>query len=208
LRERFGAESRLTIQFEKIFLRFFLPALRKEERGSKKRYAGLLASGALHFTGLESARSDWTRLAKDFQAALLGRVFGAESARGAPGAEDAGPLLDLARDWKRRLFAGEFDDRLVYSKGLSKDPDEYHGTAPPHVRAARALDADSNPSRRVVRYIMTLQGPEPVQKLSGARPDYKHYAEKQLAPIADMVLRFYGTDFAAATGEASQLDLF
>lgn len=215
LRERFGAESRLTIQFEKIFLRFFLPALRKEDRGSKKRYAGLLASGSLHFTGLESARSDWTRLAKDFQAALLGRVFAAETAgaetagvEGGPGVDDAAPLLDLAREWNRRLFAGEFDDRLVYSKGLSKDPDEYQGTAPPHVRAARALDADRNPSRRVVRYIMTVQGPEPVQKLSGARPDHKHYAEKQLAPIADMVLRFYGTDFAAATGEAAQLDLF
>jgi DNA polymerase-2 len=202
LRERFGAQSRLTIQFEKIFLRFFLPALRKEDRGSKKRYAGLLASGALHFTGLESARSDWTRLAKDFQAALLTKVFAQESL------EDAAPLLDLAREWNRRLFAGEFDGNLVYSKGLSKDPEEYHGSAPPHVRAARALDADGKRTGRVVRYVMTLQGPEPVQMLSGARPDYKHYAEKQLAPIADMVLRFYGTDFAAATGGAAQLELF
>jgi DNA polymerase-2 len=133
----------------------------------------------------------------------LGRVFASESGKAA--ADDPAPLLDLARDWNRRLFAGEFDDRLVYSKGLSKDPDEYHGNAPPHVRAARALDRRDS---RVVRYIMTLQGPEPVQKLSGARPDYKHYAEKQLAPIADMVLRFYGTDFSAATGEAAQLDLF
>jgi len=205
LRERFGAESRLTIQFDKIFLRFFLPALRKEERGSKKRYAGLLASGALHFTGLESARSDWTRLAKDFQAALLSQVFRQESV------DDAGPLLALARDWNRRLFAGEFDDRLVYSKGLSKDPEEYQGTAPPHVRAARALDADrkrSGREGRVVRYVMTVDGPEPIQKRSGARPDYRHYADKQLAPIADMVLRFYGVDFARATAEAAQMELF
>jgi hypothetical protein len=28
-----------------------------------------------------------------------------------------------------------------------------------------------------------------------------------LAPIADMVLRFYGTDFARATAEADQLEL-
>ncbi|MBW8889991.1 MAG: DNA polymerase II [Fibrobacteres bacterium] len=205
LRARFGAESKLTIQFDKIFLRFFLPSLRKEDRGSKKRYAGLLASGALHFTGLESARSDWTRLAKDFQAALLAQVFRQESL------DDPGPLMALARDWNHRLFAGEFDDRLVYSKGLSKDPEEYQGTAPPHVRAARALAADrkrSGREGRIIRYLMTLEGPEPVQMRSGARPDYRHYAEKQLAPIADMVLRFYGSDFARATAEAAQLDLF
>jgi DNA polymerase-2 len=72
------------------------------------------------------------------------------------------------------------------------------------VRAARALERREG---RVVRYLMTTEGPEPVQKLSGARPDYRHYAEKQLAPIADMVLRFYGTDFARATAEAAQMEL-
>lgn len=199
LTQRFSAASRLTIQFDKIFLRFFMPSLRKEDRGSKKRYAGLLASGALHFTGLESARSDWTRLAKDFQGEILSMVFKQEKM------EERGPLEALVRDWNRRLMAGEFDDRLVYSKGLSKDPDEYTGTAPPHVRAARMLDRRDS---RIIRYMMTTEGPEPVQKLSGAPPDYRHYAEKQLAPIADMVLRFYGTDFQAVTQDSTQLSIF
>jgi len=177
----------------------------KEDRGSKKRYAGLLASGALHFTGLESARSDWTRLAKDFQGEILSLVFKQERV------EESGPLEALVRDWNRRLLAGEFDDRLVYSKGLSKDPDEYTGNAPPHVRAARAMDkrdGRGGRSDRIIRYLMTTEGPEPVQKLSGARPDYRHYAEKQLAPIADMVLRFYGTDFQALTRDSTQLSIF
>jgi DNA polymerase-2 len=214
LRDEFAAESRLAIQFEKVFLRFFMPALRKEERGSKKRYAGLLASAvpgsgetavagnarvSMHFTGLESARSDWTRLAKDFQGELLSLVFRQEKV------EESGPLEALARDWNRRLMAGELDDRLVYSKGLSKDPEEYTGTAPPHVRAARLLDRREG---RIIRYVMTMDGPEPVQKLSGARPDYRHYAEKQLAPIADMVLRFYGTDFETATKDVEQMRIF
>jgi DNA polymerase-2 len=205
LMERFQVESHMTIQFEKVFLRFFMPALRKEDRGSKKRYAGLLASGALHFTGLESARSDWTRLAKDFQSELLSLVFKQENL------EDRAPLETLVRDWNRRLYAGEFDDRLVYSKGLSKDPDEYYGTAPPHVRAARALDRREGArtrTDRIIRYVMTVEGPEPIQKRSGAKPDYKHYSEKQLAPIADMVLRFYGTDFQTATQDAAQLSIF
>ncbi|HKP96009.1 MAG TPA: DNA polymerase II [Fibrobacteria bacterium] len=199
LLEKFAVESRMTIQFEKIFLRFFMPALRKEDRGSKKRYAGLLANGSLHFTGLESARSDWTRLAKDFQSEILTLVFKQEKV------DDRGPLEALVREWNRRLLAGGFDDRLVYSKGLSKDPDDYTGNAPPHVRAARMLDKREG---RMIRYVMTTEGPEPVQKLSGAKPDYKHYAEKQLAPIADMVLRFHGTDFGTVTLEARQLSIF
>lgn len=204
LTEKFSVTSRLTIQFEKVFLRFFMPALRREERGSKKRYAGLLASenGAhvsLHFTGLESARSDWTRLAKDFQAELLSLVFRQEKL------EERAPLEALVREWNRRLLSGEMDDRLVYSKGLSKDPDDYTGTAPPHVRAARLMDRRDG---RIIRYRMTVDGPEPVQKPSGARPDYRHYAEKQLAPIADMVLRFYGTDFETVTKDTEQLSIF
>lgn len=225
IREKFGVESRLTIEFDKMFLRFFLPALRKEERGSKKRYAGLLVSGAkgkgaaepgstevtLHFAGLESARSDWTRLAKDFQGELLTMVFKQEKV------EDREPLERLARDWNRRLFAGDFDDRLVYRKGLSKDPEEYGDSAPPHVRAARALDRpDGRGGRadragrgdRIIRYVMTVEGPEPVQKRSAAKPDYRHYADKQLAPIADMVLRFYGTDFHTITQDSRQLSIF
>ena len=200
----FGVESHLTIQFEKLFLRFFLPALRKEERSSKKRYAGLLAGNpeadpALHFTGLESARSDWTPLAKDFQAALLTAAFALESW------DDRDPLEKLVRDWNRRLFQGELDDRLEYRKGLSKDPDQYAANAPPHVRAARALDQLDG---RIIRYVMTVEGPEPMQKRSGAKPDYRHYADKQLAPIADMVLRFLGTDFQSMTTDSQQLSIF
>ena len=54
---------------------------------------------------------------------------------------------------------------------------------------------------------MTVDGPEPVEKRSGARPDYRHYAEKQLAPVADMVLRFLGTSFEKLTEESSQISM-
>ena len=32
----------IEIEFEKTFVRFFMPAVRGDEKGSKKRYAGLL----------------------------------------------------------------------------------------------------------------------------------------------------------------------
>jgi len=52
---------------------------------------------------------------------------------------------------------------------------------------------------------MTRNGPEPVEN-AGARPDYAHYRERQLAPAADGILRFVNTSFATLTD--SQLDFF
>ena len=42
LRNRFNVESFLDIEFEKLFLRFFMPTIRGRDAGSKKRYAGLI----------------------------------------------------------------------------------------------------------------------------------------------------------------------
>ena len=61
---------------------------------------------------------------------------------------------------------------------------------------------------RVIRYVLTILGPEPVQKRSGAAFDYDHYSEKQLEPIADMVLRFFDMDFNSITRNQNQLNLF
>ena len=41
---------------------------------------------------------------------------------------------------------------------------------------------------------MTEKGPEPVQKRKG-KIDYKHYIEKQIKPIADSILVFFGRTF-------------
>ena len=41
LREHFGLESALELQYERHYLRFLMPTVRGAEEGSKKRYAGL-----------------------------------------------------------------------------------------------------------------------------------------------------------------------
>jgi DNA polymerase-2 len=61
---------------------------------------------------------------------------------------------------------------------------------------------------RIVRYVITTAGPEPVQKRSGAGFDYDHYSVKQLAPVADMVLRFFDMDYRTLTRNLDQLNLF
>jgi DNA polymerase-2 len=204
LRHRFQVESHLDIQVDKIFVRFFMPTIRGRDTGSKKRYAGLLVNdgGAseLYFAGLESSRRDWTELAKEFQADLFALLFGQAETRDLKGALGA-----LVRDRHRQLLDGRLDDKLVYHKGISKPLKAYTKNVPPHVRAARMLQRLEG---RIVRYVMTTAGPEPVQNRSGAPYDYDHYSTKQLAPIADMVLRFFDLDYASLAGGGRQLNLF
>ena len=208
LKDEFGSASRLEIEFEKLFKRFFMPTIRGSDTGSKKRYAGLLYKDLnaeleeteSFYAGMETSRRDWTELAKEFQRHIFSIVFSEASLE-----EQEERLERDIRLLMERLNGGELDEQLVYRKGLSKPLEEYTANLPPHVKAAKMLDEMDG---RVVYYVMTLEGPEPIQKRSGSPLDYIHYAEKQLAPVADMVLRFFKTDFQAITGDGKQLDLF
>jgi DNA polymerase-2 len=114
-------------------------------------------------------------------------------------------LCDMVRSRHKQLYDGKLDDKLVYKKGISKRLEEYTKNIPPHVRAARMLDQLDG---RIVSYVMTTTGPEPVQKRSNAAYDYRHYSEKQLAPIADTVLRFFDLDYRSLIIGGKQLNLF
>ena len=204
VRREFSVESRLIIEFEKLYARFFLPTMRGDETGARKRYAGLLlgvdGSTELSFAGMETSRRDWTRLARRMQTELFELVF-----RSFEDEALVDRLESLVRSFHERLHAGELDDLLVYRKGMSKPLAEYQGSLPPHVRAAALL---GEPNVRVVRYVMSTEGPEPIQKRTDAGLDYRHYSEKQLAPIADMILRFYASSYDEITGPGKQLSLF
>ena len=70
LLEEFGIESVLELEFETHYQRFLMPTIRGSDKGSKKRYAGVVRRSGedeLVFKGLENVRTDWTRLARDFQ---------------------------------------------------------------------------------------------------------------------------------------------
>jgi DNA polymerase II len=194
VRERYGCESFLELEFETLYARFFMPELRGGKGGSKKRYAGLIeADGAdeIEFVGLESVRRDWTEVSKRLQHGLLDRVFHDQ------------PVEDFVRHFVGRLRAGELDQQLVYKKAVRKALDAYTKTTPPHVRAAR-LAANSG---RIVEYVMTAAGPEPAGEVT-APLDYDHYLEHQLKPVAEAILRFVGADFDELTGRKKQLSLF
>ncbi len=194
LEEMFSVRSELEIEFEKHYLKFFLPPVRYSEEGARKRYAGLLDSGETEFKGLETVRSDWTELARDFQKELFRRFFAGEE------------LPEWIKTFVENLKEGKYDSKLVYRKRLSRPPAEYIKNRPPHVRAALMLDPEGNKHIREVSYIVSAEGPVPLEMFSGSA-DYSHYIEKQIKPIADGVLFVTGVDFDSITG-GRQLDLF
>ena len=198
LADEHGIDSVLELEFETLFTRFLMPTMRGSEKGSKKRYAGIVESegeSSLVFKGLENVRTDWTSLARNFQRELYGMVFAEE------------PFEDYIRTLVTRVEAGECDGELVYRKRLRRRLDDYQRTSPPHVQSARLQVARglASPHRGDwVEYVMTTSGPEPAAD-PRAPLDYGHYVEKQLAPVADGILHFLGTSFVEITGKQGSL---
>lgn len=180
-------ESFLEMEFETLYTRFLMPTIRGSDAGSKKRYAGMTGDGALQFKGLESVRSDWSLLARQFQQRLYEKIF--------TGQEYRSYIQDLVQD----LRAGKFEDELVLRKRLRRKLQDYVKNVPPHVQAARKAEAIRREkglpglyeSGGWIEYLMTSSGPEPRQYRQSAI-DYDFYIEKQLAPIADAILVFEG----------------
>jgi DNA polymerase-2 len=187
---RWRRESRLELEFEKLYLRLFLPRARHSTRGASKRYAGWLDGGAVEFVGMEVVRRDWTALAKRVQRELYQRLFTDQ------------PVEAYLADIVGRLRKGELDAELVYHKNLRKDAVEYTATTPPHVTAARK---STRPLGRSIRYLITTAGAEPLDNLTHPI-DREHYVEKQVRPVAEPVLEALGLEFEKVIGDMRQFD--
>ena len=197
LRQDFDLDCQMELEFETLYQRFVMPTIRGSEMGSKKRYAGLLSTSTgnqLVFKGLESVRSDWTELAGDIQQAVYQQVFDKKDPKDF--------ILQIIDDVKQ----GKLDDKLVYTKRLRRELSQYVKNVPPQVKAARLADERNKALGRPLQYqhkgsisyIMTLNGPEPVDYLTSII-DYQHYIDKQIAPIVDGILPFIGTSYAQIT---------
>lgn len=179
-------ESHLELEFETLYTRFYMPTIRGQEEGSKKRYAGL-SGGELIFKGLEAARSDWTPLAKRFQVELFEHLFFDKD------------LNHYVSSFVADLLEGRYDSELVYTKQLTRPLSKYTKTQPPHVRAARMIDEqraqqglppEYDRGRKRVQYVYSLSGVSPFldeQALDSL--DYQHYIDKQILPIAEGVFQ-------------------
>jgi len=190
LQKEYAISSYLEMEYETHFKRFFMPTIRGSEKGSKKRYAGVVnrnGKDKIIFKGLENVRTDWTQLARDFQQSLYEIIFKQEA------------YEEYIRQTVQQLSSGELDQHLVYRKRLRQKLDQYHKNIPPHARAAINAEAifkqQGLPSRYQhkgwIEYVITLSGPQ-VLECQSAKLDYEHYIEKQLTPIADSILATLG----------------
>ncbi len=183
LQQEFNLRSHLEIQFETHYLRFLMPTMRGTDIGTKKRYAGVVerqGQQELVFKGLENVRTDWTRLAKNFQEELYRKVFAGEA------------YLEFVRETNDEVLAGKRNEDLVYHKRLRRHLHEYEKNVPPHVQAARKyVQLTGKQLRRGdwIDYVITTNGAEPLEAQQSPL-DYQHYVDKQLAPVADSILHF------------------
>ncbi|WP_068547662.1 DNA polymerase II [Thalassotalea crassostreae] len=203
LNENYAIDSALEIEFETHFHQFLMPTVRGQDIGTKKRYAGIVGRDKqekLIFKGLESVRTDWTILAKEFQQTLYLKVFKGE------------PVDDYILDIVKKTLNGEMDDKLVYRKRIRRKLSDYEKNVPPHVKAARdadAINAQLNKPLRYqnrgwIEYILTVNGPQTVEHVRD-HIDYPIYIERQLGAVADGILPFIGKSFSDITDEQMQL---
>lgn len=205
LHTEYGLHSALELQYETHFSRFLMPTIRGAEEGSKKRYAGLVVrddgSEEMVYKGLETVRSDWSPLARQFQQELYQRIFHRQ------------PYQDYVREYVRRTLSGELDELLIYRKRLRRPLHDYERNVPPHVRAARLADEYNDRLGRPrqyqrggwISYVISVNGPQPLE-VRQAPIDYDHYVTRQLQPVADAILPFVNDDFGTLVG--GQMGLF
>ncbi len=204
LQNKFGLQSFLEIEFETHYQRFHMPTMRGSDAGTKKRYAGMAEANGqqrIVFKGLENVRTDWTRLARDFQRRVYWEVFHDRDIKG------------LILEVHQQLLSGQLDDQLTYRKRLRRNLVDYQKNIPPHVQAARKADGwlagQGLPPRYSqggwIEYKMTVNGPEPLEYCPSAL-DYDHYIERQLAPAVDGLLQCLDTSYHQIVNQ--QLSLF
>jgi len=206
LQEDFKIASQLEIEFETHFSQFLMPKIRgfnnvKDQKliGTKKRYAGI-ADGVMIFKGLETVRSDWTELSKDFQQTLYKLVFNNE------------PIEVYIQSIVDNLKNGLYDKKLIYQKKIRRKLEDYVNT-PPHIKAALIANhklqelgiEQKYKHRSIIKYVVTLDGVQPLE-FNKSKLDYDFYVEKQLKPIADDILPFINKDFESIAGD--QMGLF
>ena len=198
IKKDFKVDSLLDLQFEKYYRKFYLPKARNGGgEGAKKRYAGLLIKNGkeeINFVGMEYVRSDWTKLARNFQFELFQRFFKDEN------------VEQWVKTFVDEIKNHQYDSDLVYKKRLTKKPEEYTSNIPPHVKAALQIDESKRKRLKSVEYVITSRGPVPLEK-DHSDLDYEHYIQKQVKPLAEDILAIGGSSFDDLMG-GDQLALF
>lgn len=200
IKTKHNLASHLEIEYESFYSPFFLPTIRGKTVGSKKRYVGQLIKpdeSKLVFKGLETVRSDWTKLAQQFQFDLFTLLF-----------EQPEKINALANDYISKLLNGEFDHLLVFKKRLGQNLIDYQKNIPPHVQAVKKFQKKNSEFSinrgDFVTFVYTTNGVELYQGLHSY--DYPIYIEKQIVPLLEMVSQIVNVN--VNSNERKQIELF
>ncbi len=234
IEKNWNVESKLELEFEYLYTKFFLPALRGIHsssgardldvaalQGRAKGYAGWRyvgpAPSANRNSESEPDGSNETAAEKSMMLDIKGMEAARRDWTDAAKHLQMDLLLMLFREYDRKaienlicrrideLRSGALDHQLVYRKALRKPVESYARSKPPHVRAALLLEPEDR--HGLVDYVWTLEGPEPTAKQSHAI-DYDHYIEKQFGPIVNGIGDVLGTDLTALFNNDPQQELF
>ncbi|MCK7509159.1 MAG: hypothetical protein MZV70_37380 [Desulfobacterales bacterium] len=159
VKEQWGVESRLELEFETVYRRFFLPPMRtfggptEDDEEERRPAAGPRATRACAWRATGNGWRSWAwrrsgttgrSCAHALQRDLLGWVF-----HDVPPAE----IADRMRALLGRAAGGRRDDLLAYRRSLRKPVEAYTKSSPPHVRAAAQLPPEERTG--MIRYVWT-----------------------------------------------------
>ena len=193
--DQWRVPSRLELEFEKLYLRLFLPRARHGTRGARKRYAGLVSRRRtpdnVEFVGMEVVRRDWTALAKHVQRELYQRLFTDQ------------PVDEYLAEVVAQVRTVRSTTSSCTARICARTP----VNTPPPRRRTSPLRASPPAARPIDRYSMTTAGPEPLDNVRHPL-DREHYVEKQIRPVAEPVLATLGLEFERVIGDSRQLELY
>lgn len=186
----------INLELGTIYRSFRLPA-----HGQKKRYMGLKVweddfKYEKDFIGLEAVRSDAPILIQEIQETL----YRMDLEENKPVDEIRGYLTELCRE----VFDGKLDEKLIKSKAMSKNIDEYK-TSLPHVRAA-AQHPGVQPGDKIHFVVLSNKsGKQKVAVVIGSKipeigEDGYIYIWDDL--IVPMLERTFGTEFVVTSDGA------
>ena len=177
----FNLKSYLEIEFETHYSPFFMPTIRDKKTGSKKRYVGkttIDGESKIVFKGMETVRSDWTEFAQELQKELFEALFDSHF--------EIAQLDEIVKDYTKRLYSGEFDQKLVYKKRLGRHLNDYEKNIPPHVQAVKKYKAEHPDFEvrrgQIIEYVYAIKSAE----ISTGKNtlNYPLYQQRQLVPIS------------------------
>jgi len=157
---------------------------------AKKKYAGLLADGALDIVGMEVVRGDWSEIAKKVQEKVIELILREASPN------KAKDYVLSAIDELRRGNVSMQD--LIIWKSLIKEIEEYKVKAP-HVEVAKKYLSSGRellPGDKI-GYIVTKKGgklyekAQPYFAVTPDQVDTEYYVSNQVVPAAARILEVF-----------------